>query len=133
MNRGLVFFLGIITGFILTVGTVYIITKVQTSDTNHNGISLLEERGQLMEESSFKIFQTLDDTHALATGVSNEEYGWYRGITVMVIGHEDDHFYDGQIVKRISGKKFYQVGTYRYRTKSDNFKTVPVVQLLNAE
>ena len=92
---------------------------------------MFEKRGQAMTEGSFKIFQTLDDKHALASGVSNEEYGWYMGITVMIIGNENDHFYDEQIIKKTSGKKFYQVGTYKYQTKSEDFKTVPIVALLN--
>ena len=131
MSKGVAYFLGILTGIVLTIGASIIIAKSQGEDPSSNGISMFEKRGQAMTEGSFKIFQTLDDKHALASGVSNEEYGWYMGITVMIIGNENDHFYDDQIIKKTSGKKFYQVGTYKYQTKSEDFKTVPSVALLN--
>ena len=131
MSKGVAYFLGILTGIVLTIGASIIIAKSQGGDPSSNGISMFEKRGQAMTEGSFKIFQTLDDKHALASGVSNEEYGWYMGITVMIIGNENDHFYDDQIIKKTSGKKFYQVGTYKYQTKSEDFKTVPIVALLN--
>ena len=131
MSKGVAYFLGILTGIVLTIGASIIIAKSQGEDPSSNGISMFEKRGQAMTEGSFKIFQTLDDKHALASGVSNEEYGWYMGISVMIIGNENDHFYDDQIIKKTSGKKFYQVGTYKYQTKSEDFKTVPIVALLN--
>ena len=131
MSKGVAYFLGILTGIVLTIRASIIIAKSQGEDPSSNGISMFEKRGQAMTEGSFKIFQTLDDKHALASGVSNEEYGWYMGITVMIIGNENDHFYDDQIIKKTSGKKFYQVGTYKYQTKSEDFKTVPIVALLN--
>ena len=131
MSKGVAYFLGILTGIVLTIGASIIIAKSQGEDPSSNGISMFEKRGQAMTEGSFKIFQTLDDKHALASGVSNEEYGWYMGITVMIIGNENDHFYDDQIIKKTSVKKFYQVGTYKYQTKSEDFKTVPIVALLN--
>ena len=131
MSKGVAYFLGILTGIVLNIGASIIIAKSQGEDPSSNGISMFEKRGQAMTEGSFKIFQTLDDKHALASGVSNEEYGWYMGITVMIIGNENDHFYDDQIIKKTSGKKFYQVGTYKYQTKSEDFKTVPIVALLN--
>ena len=131
MSKGVAYFLGILTGIVLTIGASIIIAKSQGEDPSSNGISMFEKRGQAMTEGSFNIFQTLDDKHALASGVSNEEYGWYMGITVMIIGNENDHFYDDQIIKKTSGKKFYQVGTYKYQTKSEDFKTVPIVALLN--
>ena len=131
MSKGVAYFLGILTGIVLTIGASIIIAKSQGEDPSSNGISMFEKRGQAMTEGSFKIFQTLDDKHALASGVSNEEYGGYMGITVMIIGNENDHFYDDQIIKKTSGKKFYQVGTYKYQTKSEDFKTVPIVALLN--
>ena len=131
MSKGVAYFLGILTGIVLTIRESIIIAKSQGEDPSSNGISMFEKRGQAMTEGSFKIFQTLDDKHALASGVSNEEYGWYMGITVMIIGNENDHFYDDQIIKKTSGKKFYQVGTYKYQTKSEDFKTVPIVALLN--
>ena len=125
MGKVVTYILGVITGFVL----FFIIAKNQ--DSNSSNISMFEERGQVMAESSFRIFQTLDDTHALATGISDEKHGWYMGLTVMIVGSENDHFYDDQIIKKTSTKRFYQVGTYKYQTRSEDFKTVPVVALLD--
>lgn len=51
----------------------------------------------------------------------------------MIIGDNGSHFYDEQIVKTTSGKRFYQVGIYKYQTKSEDWKTVPVIQLLSVK
>lgn len=73
--------------------------------------------------TSFKVFQTLDGK-ALASEISNKQYGWYNGNTVLLLG---DMFYDGQIVKM---RAPMQVGVYRYESKGNGMKTVPVVQQL---
>lgn len=129
MSKGVIYLLGVITGIFIMLGTAFVVAKTRTTDAD--GVSMFEKRGQAMAESSFKIFQTLDDTHALARGVSNEEFGSYYGVTVMVVGGEEDHFYDDLIIRKSSRRKFYQVGTYRYQTKSEDFKTVPIVALLD--
>lgn len=129
MNRGLVFFLGILTGVVLTTVAAFIFSN--SSSQQHNGLTMFEERGQIMEESSFKIFQVIDENHALANGVSDEEYGWYMGLTVMIIGPAGSHYYDDQIIETTSNTNFYQVGTYRYDTMLEPGKTVPVIALMN--
>ena len=52
---------------------------------------------------------------------------------VLLIGDETTHFYDGLEVKVTNNKRFYQVGTYKYETKSEDWKTVPAVMLLEQE
>lgn len=128
MSKGVIYLLGVMTGIFITLGAAFVVAKTRTSDSD--GVSMFETRGQAMTESSFKIFQTLDDKHALASGVC-EEFEFYMGVTVMIVGGEDDHFYDDLIIRKSSKRKFYQVGTYRYKTKSEDFKTVPIVALLD--
>lgn len=129
MSKGVIYLLGIMTGAFIMLGAAFVVAKMRTSDAD--GVSMFEKRGQAMAESSFKIFQTLDAKHALASGVSSEEFGLYMGVTVMIVGGEEDHFYDDLIIRKSSRRKFYQVGTYRYQTKSEDFKTVPIVALLD--
>ncbi len=47
----------------------------------------------MMTEKSCMIFQVLDDNHVLANAVSDETYGWYYGMVVLIVGDEDSHFY----------------------------------------
>ncbi len=49
----------------------------------------------------------------------------------MIMGEEGSNFYDGQIIKTTSNKRFYQMGTYKYQTKSGDFTTVPIISLLD--
>lgn len=137
MSKIVSYILGIVTGVIISAGVLFVYSKTlhHTTETEQesDGISMFEGRGQAMSESSFKIFQTIDDKHALASGITDENYGWYMGITVMILGDENDHFYDDQIIKRSSGKKFYQVGTYKYTTRTQECKTVPIVALLSSK
>ncbi len=132
MKKFVIFLAGIITGVILTILVAYIMTNPVEPESNDN-ITMFKERGNIMEERSFKIFQTIDENHALASGVSADKLGLYLGLTVMIIGEEDSHFYDEQIIKTTSSKRFYQVGTYKYQAQSGDYKTVPIISLLDKQ
>lgn len=64
MNRGLVFFLGIITGVLLTIAAAFIINKSSSA----SGITMFNERGKMMDATSYTIIQTIDNNHRLAVG-----------------------------------------------------------------
>ena len=70
--------------------------------------------------TSFKVFQVFDDS-ALANEISDEEYEWYLGNTVLILG---ENFYSDQIVKVKNPKR---IGTYSYTSKGDMPMTVPVI------
>lgn len=126
MNRGLIFFLGIISGAILTVAAVFIINMSSSDD----GITMFNERGEMMDVTSYRIIQTIDSNHGLAVGVED----FFSLLNpVLVLGNKDSHFYDGMEVTAGSNTRFYQVGTYRYMTKADDWKTVPVVALMTKQ
>lgn len=76
--------------------------------------------------TSFKVFQSFSEG-ALASEISNKQYGWYNGNTVLLLG---EMYYDGQIIKM---KAPMQVGIYRYETKKGDIKTVPVVKQIMTE
>ena len=40
-------------------------------------------------------------------------------------------YYDDQMIEVPKGKCMRQIGVYEYQTKSENWKTVPIVQLMN--
>lgn len=125
MNRGLVFFLGILAGVILTIGAAYIINKASSSTS---GITMFDERGEMMDATSYIIIQTIDNNHGLAVADFFDLLN-----PVLVLGSKDSHFYDGMEVTAGTNTRFYQVGTYQYLTKEDIWKTVPVITLMNKQ
>lgn len=131
MKNFLIYLAGLVSGAVLTI--VVAMLFAGPSAASYDGLNMFEERGEAMQETSYQILQVLDDTHALANAVSNEEYGWYTGMVVMIVGDDGEHFYDEQIIRTTKGKRFYQIGTYRYQTQSDLDKTVPVVALLDIQ
>ena len=89
---------------------------------------------KMMEAEQYSIIQTLSDSYALAMEISLDRF-YDLDISsmltpVLLIGDETTHFYDGLEVKVTNNKRFYQVGTYKYETKSEDSKTVPAVMLL---
>lgn len=132
MKNFLIYLAGLASGIVLTVVVAMLIAG-SSSSTSYSGLSMFEERGDMMPDTSYKVFQVLDDTHALANGSDfyDADFALFSGMVVMIVGDEGTHFYDDQIISTTKGKRFYQIGTYRYQTKNDLDKTVPVVALLD--
>ena len=115
------FFLGVVTGIVLTFATLFVIGKVINSADNST-IQRLEKpvSYENKKETSFKVFQVLDDA-ALAREISEEGLKLYTGNTVVVLGK---NYYTDQVV---TVKYPQRVGTYSYTTRSDRSMTVPVI------
>ena len=130
MKKGVVFFLGAVTGIVLTF-VFFIVLGLAVNGISHssNGVDYFDEVGKVMPVQEYKVMQVLPDGNALATELSNKEYDWYHGPVVLLVGGEGAHYYDEQVVKRINGKYFRQVGTFRYTAKNGSTKTVPAVAL----
>lgn len=73
------------------------------------------------KETSFKVFQVFDEA-ALATEISDKEYKWFYGNTVVLLG---ENFYSDQIV---NVKNPTRIGSYNYTSKSGRPMTVPVIE-----
>ena len=116
------FFWGVVTGVILTFLGIFIYGLVSQGTGDSDPVQYLEqpESYENKKETSFKVFQVLGDA-ALANEVSNKEYGWYNGNTVVVLG---ENFYNDQV---ITIKNPQRVGTYSYTTKAGMPMTVPVI------
>ncbi len=130
MRKSLVFVLGMVTGIVVTF-VFFLILGLAVNKSSHtmDGVDYFENVGQVMQVQEYKVMQVLPNGNALATELSNEEYGWYHGSVVLIVARDDSHYYDDQIVKKSLGKSFRQVGTYRYETKQGFVKTVPAVTL----
>ena len=74
------------------------------------------------KETSFQVFQVIGQDAALASEISNKEYKWYHGKTVVLVG---DDFYDDQV---IDVKNPQRVGTYTYTSKGGRSLTVPIIK-----
>lgn len=125
MKKGLVFFLGMITGAILTFVVLLMIGKAANASTD--GVEYFAEAGEVMDAQSYKVFQVVENGNALANAESS--YGGYIGMLVLLVADEDSHYYDDQIVSAPAGTCFRQVGTYRYETRAEFIKTVPAVAI----
>ena len=135
MSKGVAYFLGILTGIAVTVAAVFVIYKTNSSDE----LTMFKERGKMMDTESYMIVQTHDHNHALAVDSEMLAISALINIpssintAVYIIGNEKSNFYDGLEIKSSEKVKFYQVGTYRYKTKEEEWKTVPAVMLMKKQ
>ena len=118
------FFLGVVTGVVLTFVVLIVIGLViQKSDDNFPAQYLEKPVSyENKKETSFRVFQVLDNA-ALATEIS--DYGAIRlftGNTVVLLGKD---YYNNEV---ITVKNPQRIGTYSYTSKNDMPMTVPVIQ-----
>ena len=118
------YFLGVLTGVILTFAVLFIIGLANISSDTSNDIQYLEKpiAYENKQETSFKVFQVLGNS-ALAheEGSKIGEDIIFNGNVVLIIG---ENYYTDQVVKI---KNPQRVGTYSYTSKSDMPFTVPVI------
>jgi len=117
------FFLGVVTGIVLTFAILFVIALVNRNSVANDPIQYLEQPESYENKSvtSFKVFQVLGNA-ALANEISNKEYKWYHGNTVMILGED---FYSDQVV---TIKNPQRVGTYSYTNNGGMPMTVPVIE-----
>ena len=110
--------MGVVAGIVLTFAALFVIGLVN----QNNSVQYLEKPIGYEDktETSFKVFQVLGKA-ALAMEISNKEYKWYNGNTVVLLG---ENFYSDQVV---TVKKPQRVGTYNYTNNSGIAMTVPVI------
>lgn len=130
MKKGLVFFLGMITGCVLTLAALFYVAKEYDSD-EVPGLELYENPVGTIDSYSFEVLQVLPNGNALANSESSSHRDFHTGPTVLLLADESNHYYDEQIVKVPKGKRAYQMGIFDYETKGMGHKTVPVVKFLD--
>ena len=117
------FFLGVITGIVLTFVGVLVIGLVNQNSEDNDPVQYLEKpvSYENKKETSFKVFQVLDNA-ALAIEISNKALMWYDGNTVVLLGED---FYSDQVV---TVKNPRIVGIYRYTTVENFDMCVPIIE-----
>ena len=130
MNKWLVYVGGIITGIVLMFVFLFFVGK----SYNNKGITWFDKPGDTMEIKSFKVFQVIDKDAALVYGssqidISGSSFNMYNGAVYLLVNEDGKYYYDDEIIEVPDGKVARQVGIYKYSTKNDFEKTVPIVQI----
>ena len=136
MKKWVVFLLGLISGVVLTLVTMVILAMGANTNANNNGVTLFDKPGECLNAKAFEVMQVVDNNHALAHEVEwNDVLERYvqtgLGLLVLVTNDNGEYYYDNQIIEVPQGMCMRQVGIYRYQTRMDMEKTVPIVKLMN--
>lgn len=126
MKKALIFIGGLISGIVLTILALVIVSYYSNSNSDY---SFFEKAGERIDYNAFEVFQVLDNGDALAKGREYGDYSIATGITVLIIGKEDQSYYDDQIIEIPEGKYARQIGTFKYITNSNMMKTVPIIDI----
>ena len=125
MKKLLIFISGIIVGIVLTIGASLFFAK--QSNANEN-LKFFETPTECVTKKDLEVFQVLGDGYALAWEIGDLEIS--TGLVVLISDPEGKSFYDDQKIKIPKGKCARQVGVYKYITKNNMEKTVPVVEIM---
>lgn len=141
MSKGLLYFLGILTGILLTIGFGAIWNAASKGDSAGkdnteeqaklpDGITMLDEPIPFTEAKNFQVMQVVFEDAALAESEKKGYYFNYTDPVVLIVADQKNTFYDDQIVKCPTDSKVMQVGTYKYQTSMGSWKTVPIVRFV---
>lgn len=84
MKKGLVFFLGMITGCVLTVAALFYVAKVYNVDDD-SGLTLYEQPVGTINSYSFEVLQVLPNGSALANSENPDWRESYTGPVVLLL------------------------------------------------
>lgn len=126
MKKALIFIGGLVSGIVLTILALVIVSYYSNSNSDY---SFFEKAGERIDYNAFEVFQVLDNGDALVKGREYGDYSIATGITVLIIGKEDQSYYDDQIIEIPEGKYARQIGTFKYITNSNMVKTVPIIDI----
>ena len=130
MKKWIVFVLGFVSGIVFLFLVLLIIGK---SSSNDNGMTYFEKPGKCISTKEFEVIQVIGDGYALAREIVDRTslINIPSGLLVLVTNDNGELYYDDQVIEVPKGKCMRQIGVYEYQTKSENWKTVPIVQLMN--
>lgn len=130
MKKWIVFVLGFVSGIVFLFLVLLIIGKSSAID---EGMTYFEKPGKCISTKEFEVIQVIGDGCALAREIVDRTslINIPSGLLVLVTNDNGELYYDDQIIEVPKGKCMRQIGVYEYQTKSENWKTVPIVQLMN--
>ncbi len=131
MKNWVIFLLGFVSGIVfITIVAGSLVSEYESED---NGMTFFEQPGEVLSTKPFEVLQVLDDNHALAYELKWEpvlEKYITTDLLVLLTNDNGEYYYDDQKVKVPKGKCVRQVGIYKYQSKSKNWKTVPIVKIM---
>lgn len=118
------FFIGMLSGIVLTIVALFVIAFVRQKNNEDDAIQRLEKPVSYENKkiTSFKVFQVLGEDAALAKEISDKELDMYLGNTVVLVGKD---FYSDQVITIKNPKR---IGTYSYTNNGGMPKTVPIIE-----
>lgn len=126
----LTFFGGFVVGIIFLFALGIIINASQGKGSVQRDVVLFEKPQQVIEADEIEVFQVLPDGSALAqVEYTYEGNNDNSGMVVMLLAKSEGAYFDSQSIKIPKGKCMKQIGTYKYMTRQDVEKTVPVVEI----
>lgn len=128
MKKWLLFGGGVLTGAVLTF-LFFLILGL--SQTNNSGVTLFDQPGEVIHENSLKVFQVIDGGNTALTMGKDDYFDIYDGPVYLIVNDEGKYYYDDEIINVPKGKVVRQVGIYKYKTRNDTEKTVPIVKIMN--
>jgi hypothetical protein len=99
---------------------------VNKDEKKLSGITLFPKKknGDNITNEQLRVFQVLKPNIALVKAGS-----FPNEFLMLLIGEDDDLFYDNQKINIADGKFAKQVGIYQYDSKGGELKTVPAVKI----
>ena len=144
MKSFMFFVLGCLTGFMFTIFLFSALTPTENNPTTPPtiekkpaplyGATMLPDsiKGDCVGTYKFEIFQVIEKGHALANKMESTRWGdQATGLIVLFLADENSAYYDDQIIRIPKGKCAIQIGTYRYTTRLEDQKTVPIVKIMD--
>lgn len=118
------FFIGMLSGIVLTIVVLFVIGFVRQKNNEDDAIQRLEKpvSYENKKKTSFKVFQVIGEDAALAKEISDKELDMYLGNTVVLVGKD---FYSDQVITIKNPKR---IGTYSYTNNGGMPKTVPIIE-----
>ena len=93
-------------------------------------VTWLDDPIPFTEADNFKIIQVVYENAALALTQKRYLGAVYSEPVVLIVSQQKNTFYDDQIVKCPEDREVMQIGTYKYQSRNNNWKTVPVILFL---
>lgn len=126
MKKGVAYFLGIVTGIILTI----IASMLLANKSGKNGIMYFENPEDALSFRSVTVFQALSPGTALARESGHSAFD--DQIYLLQL-NDKKALYDGETVKAPAGTVFRTIGVYSYETNGGMKRTVPVITIMDRQ
>lgn len=143
------FIFGLFVGAVLTVFAFLIysvgLDRVMNSvgiDTSNStvsrsqidGLTYFDSEGATIPALQVRVFQTLGTNYALAESTNErytaiDGYNYSKALTILLVNDGEYSIYDDLRIDIPSTKKLVQIGTFKYQTVDNQWKTVPVVKI----